>query len=73
MAAFLPVSEIAQVSRQLADTYGATERLHAIHAEAPVMQVTLVSPPERSAPKQAPRREITRERRVEATTRSSLS
>jgi ATP-binding cassette, subfamily B, bacterial len=37
MAAFLPVSEIAQVSRQLADTYGATERLHAIHAETPAV------------------------------------
>ena len=39
-----------------------------IHAEAPVVRVTLVSPPERSVPKQAPRREITRERRVERTT-----
>ncbi len=32
------------------------------------MQVTLVSPPERSVPKPAPRRKITRERRVETTT-----
>lgn len=39
-----------------------------IHAEAPVMRVTLVSPPERSVPRQAPRREIARERRAEATT-----
>src|SRR6185312_9043442 len=29
MAAFLPVSEIAQIGRQLADTLGATRRLHA--------------------------------------------
>ncbi|MCP5366175.1 MAG: thiol reductant ABC exporter subunit CydC [Hyphomicrobiales bacterium] len=33
MAAFLPVSEIAHVGRQLADTLGATRRLHAVHAE----------------------------------------
>jgi ATP-binding cassette subfamily C protein CydCD len=37
MAAFLPISEIADVSRQLADTLGATRRLHAVHTEeAPV-------------------------------------
>ena len=37
MAAFLPISEIADVSRQLADTLGATRRLHAVHSEeAPV-------------------------------------
>ncbi len=33
LASFLPVSEIAQVGRQLADTLGATRRLHAVHAE----------------------------------------
>ena len=33
MAAFLPVSEIAQVGRQLADTLGATRRVHAVHSE----------------------------------------
>jgi len=33
VAAFLPVSEIAQVSRQLADTLAATRRLRAIHDE----------------------------------------
>ncbi len=38
MAAFLPVSEIAQVSRQLADTYGATQRLHEVHAEKPAVE-----------------------------------
>ena len=36
MAAFLPVSEIAYVGRQLSDTLGATRRLHAVHRE-PVM------------------------------------
>ena len=35
MATFLPVSEIAHVGRQLADTLGATRRLHAVHS-APV-------------------------------------
>src|SRR5690606_38098320 len=35
VAAFLPVSEIAQVSRQLADTIASTRRLHVVHA-APV-------------------------------------
>jgi ABC-type multidrug transport system fused ATPase/permease subunit len=33
IAAFLPVSEIAQVSRQLADTIASTRRLHVVHAE----------------------------------------
>jgi ATP-binding cassette subfamily C protein CydCD len=33
MAAFLPVSEIANIGRQLADTLGATRRLHAVHGE----------------------------------------
>ncbi len=33
MAAFLPISEIAQVGRQLADTLGATRRLYAVHTE----------------------------------------
>ena len=33
MAAFLPVSEIADIGRQLADTLGATRRLHAVHSE----------------------------------------
>ena len=33
LAAFLPVSEIAQVGRQLADTLGAARRLHQVHAE----------------------------------------
>ena len=33
MAAFLPISEIANIGRQLADTLGATRRLYAIHGE----------------------------------------
>ncbi|GMQ75073.1 MAG: thiol reductant ABC exporter subunit CydD [Gammaproteobacteria bacterium] len=33
MAAFLPVSEIAHIGRQLADTLGATRRLYAVHNE----------------------------------------
>ena len=33
VAAFLPVSEIAQVGRQLADTIAATRRLHVVNAE----------------------------------------
>ena len=35
MATFLPVSEIAHIGRQLADTLGATRRLNAVHS-APV-------------------------------------
>ncbi|HJQ56409.1 MAG TPA: ATP-binding cassette domain-containing protein, partial [Vineibacter sp.] len=46
MAAFLPVSEIAQVGRQLADTLGATRRLYALaHEPVPVADGTGVSPP----------------------------
>jgi ATP-binding cassette subfamily C protein CydCD len=33
IAAFLPVSEIAQVGRQLADTIASTRRLHVVHRE----------------------------------------
>jgi ATP-binding cassette subfamily C protein CydCD len=33
MAAFLPISEIAEVSRQLADTFAATRRLEVVHGE----------------------------------------
>ena len=34
MSAFVPVWEIAQVGRQLADTLAATRRVHAVHREA---------------------------------------
>lgn len=37
MSAFLPVSEISQIGRQLADTLGATRRLHAVHSEVEVV------------------------------------
>ena len=33
MSAFLPVSEISHIGRQLADTLGATRRLHTVHTE----------------------------------------
>ena len=33
LSAFLPVSEIAQIGRQLADTLGSTRRVYGIHAE----------------------------------------
>ena len=33
MAAFLPVAEIAEIGRRLADTIAATRRVHGIHAE----------------------------------------
>jgi ATP-binding cassette subfamily B protein len=48
MAAFLPVSEIADVGRQLANTLGATQRLKAVHDEEVKItdgDITL-SPPE---------------------------
>ncbi|HEX3883926.1 MAG TPA: ABC transporter ATP-binding protein [Stellaceae bacterium] len=35
LASFLPISEIAQVSRQLADTIASTRRLYAVHHEQP--------------------------------------
>ncbi len=38
MAAFLPVSEIAHVGRQLADTMGATRRLHVVDSEPVVVR-----------------------------------
>ncbi|GAB5468509.1 MAG: ABC transporter ATP-binding protein [Rhodospirillales bacterium] len=37
LAAFLPVSEIAQIGRQLADTLGATRRIHAVHSLEPAV------------------------------------
>ncbi len=47
MAAFLPISEIAHIGRQLADTLGSTRRLYAVHNE----QVPVTDGPIRSAPK----------------------
>ena len=51
MSAFVPVWEIAQVGRQLADTLGATRRVYAVHAEpipvtdGPGVMTTLPTPP----------------------------
>jgi ATP-binding cassette subfamily C protein CydCD len=47
IAAFLPVSEIAQVGRQLADTIASTRRLHVVHAE----QVAIIDGTETPAPR----------------------
>ena len=40
LACFLPVSEIAHVGRQLADTLGASRRLHQVHKEPVTVQST---------------------------------
>jgi len=48
VAAFLPVSEIAQVGRQLADTISSTRRLHVVHAEPVLIED---GPREPEAPK----------------------
>jgi ATP-binding cassette subfamily B protein len=37
LASFLPISEIAQVSRQLADTIASTRRIFAVHHEKPAV------------------------------------
>ena len=37
LSSFLPISEIANVSRQLADTIASTRRLYAVHREAPAV------------------------------------
>jgi thiol reductant ABC exporter CydC subunit len=49
MAAFLPVSEIAQIGRQLADTLGATRRIYALENE-PVPVTDGPGAPERAGP-----------------------
>jgi ABC-type multidrug transport system fused ATPase/permease subunit len=45
LASFLPISEIAQVSRQLADTIASTRRLYAVHAEQPAVRDGPLHPP----------------------------
>jgi|HubBroStandDraft_4_1064222.scaffolds.fasta_scaffold01120_5 ATP-binding cassette subfamily C protein CydCD len=45
VASFLPISEIAQVSRQLADTIASTRRLHAVHDEKPPVVDGPLRPP----------------------------
>ena len=50
MAAFLPISEIAYVGRQLSDTLGATRRLYAVHREpVTIRDGAGVGPPRRTA------------------------
>jgi ATP-binding cassette subfamily C protein CydCD len=45
LASFLPISEIAQVSRQLADTIASTRRLYAVHHEEPAVRDGPARPP----------------------------
>jgi ATP-binding cassette subfamily B protein len=45
LAAFLPISEIAQVSRQLADTIAATRRLYVVHHAEPAVRDGTLRPP----------------------------
>ncbi|HZU91710.1 MAG TPA: ATP-binding cassette domain-containing protein, partial [Stellaceae bacterium] len=45
LAAFLPISEIAQVSRQLADTIASTRRLYAVHRAEPAVRDGALCPP----------------------------
>ncbi|HEX5454024.1 MAG TPA: ATP-binding cassette domain-containing protein, partial [Stellaceae bacterium] len=45
VSAFLPISEIAQVSRQLADTIASTRRLHAVQSEEPAVTDGPLRPP----------------------------
>jgi ATP-binding cassette subfamily C protein CydCD len=55
MSAFVPVWEIAQVGRQLADTLGATRRVYAVHAEPIVVSD---GPGVETAPSSAPALEM---------------
>jgi len=45
LASFLPISEIAQVSRQLADTIASTRRLYTVHHEQPAVRDGRARPP----------------------------
>ena len=45
LASFLPISEIAQVSRQLADTIASTRRFHAVSSEVPAVRDGPLYPP----------------------------
>src|SRR5207253_5431655 len=45
LASFLPISEIAHVSRQLADTIASTRRFHAVHHEVPAVRDGKLRPP----------------------------
>ncbi len=46
LSSFLPISEIANVSRQLADTIASTRRLYAVHREKPAVVDGPLLPPE---------------------------
>ena len=46
LSSFLPISEIANVSRQLADTIASTRRLYAVHREQPAVVDGSLLPPE---------------------------
>ena len=46
LSSFLPISEIAQVSRQLADTIASTRRFYAVHRERPAVIDGPLRPPE---------------------------
>jgi len=46
LSSFLPISEIANVSRQLADTIASTRRLYAVHRERPAVADGPRRPPE---------------------------
>jgi ATP-binding cassette, subfamily B, bacterial len=45
LSSFLPISEIAQVSRQLADTIASTRRIYAVHHETPAVVDGVERPP----------------------------
>jgi ATP-binding cassette subfamily B protein len=45
LASFLPISEIAQVSRQLADTIASTRRYYAVQRETPAVEDGPLRPP----------------------------
>src|SRR5438067_1579034 len=45
LASFLPISEIAQVGRQLADTIASTRRFHAVNNEVPTVRDGPARPP----------------------------
>jgi len=49
MAAFLPISEIANIGRQLADTLGGTRRLHAVHSEPVAVEDGLGVAPQKNS------------------------
>ena len=53
LASFLPISEIANVSRQLADTIASTRRYHAVQREKPAVTDGPLRPPAPDGPTRA--------------------